>query len=113
MKLLFDQNISFRILRQIIVNFPESIHVKSVNLIDSDDFTIWKYAKRNSFTIVTQDSDFNDFAIAKGFPPKIIWLKTGNMSTNSFADLLIELKNEILEFIDNSEYGIFEIHKRK
>jgi len=113
MKLLFDQNISYRIVRLIKEYFPKSVHIKSVNLIDSDDIDIWEYAKTNDYIIVTQDSDFNDFVIAKGFPPKILWLKTGNMSTKDFADLLINMKIDIVEFIGNKDYGIFEIHKRK
>ena len=53
MKLLFDQNISFRILRQIIVNFPESIHVKSVNtslvMMKSYELTMIYDDKNNVF----------------------------------------------------------------
>ncbi|MCD4794844.1 MAG: DUF5615 family PIN-like protein [Bacteroidales bacterium] len=112
MKFLFDQNISFRIIKLIIDYFPESTHILNVNLINSSDKEIWDYAKMHNYIIVTQDSDFNDLAVTKGFPPKIIWLKIGNLPTQSFADLLIELKKEIIEFLNSTEYGIFEIHKR-
>jgi len=57
MKLLFDENISFRILREIQSLFPDSIHVNSSKLEDNRDITIWNYAKQNNFTIVTFDED--------------------------------------------------------
>jgi len=113
MRLLVDQNISFRILKLLKSSFPDSEHVKNVNLFNSDDKKIWDYARLNDYIIVTQDSDFNDFVVVKGFPPKIIWFKTGNMTTKDFAALLVELKNDIFEFYNNSEHGIFEIHKRR
>ncbi len=58
MKLLFDQNISFRLLRKIEVQFPEAKQVKEVGLENSTDMQIWEYAKVNHFTIVTFDADF-------------------------------------------------------
>jgi predicted nuclease of predicted toxin-antitoxin system len=75
MKLLFDQNISFRILNILPVSFFDSSHVKEEGLINSSDLEIWEYAKHNEFTIVSQVSDFNDINLLKGFPPKIIWTR--------------------------------------
>ena len=59
MKLLFDQNISFRILKKLSDFFADSSHVKTEGLINASDLEIWEYAKHNDFTIVSQDSDFN------------------------------------------------------
>ena len=78
MKLLFDQNISFRILNKHPDSFSDSSHVNAEGLMKASDPEIWEYAKHNEFTIVSQDSDFNDINLIKGFPPKIIWIKTGN-----------------------------------
>ena len=84
MKLLFDQNISFRILKYVPSEIMAS-HVKNEGLINAQDFEIWKFAKSNDYTIVTQDSDFNDLFLINGFPPKIIWFKTGNIKTIDIA----------------------------
>jgi len=77
--------------------FPDIEHVKKMGLEISDDNDLWKYAKDNSFIIITKDSDFNEKAIVKGFPPKIIWIKKGNCSTNeiekSLRNRFIEIKN--------------------
>ena len=63
MKLLFDQNISFRIVNKISHHFPESNQVRQLGLEDSTDIEIWNYAKKNGFTIVTFDTDFFDYSI--------------------------------------------------
>lgn len=85
MKLLFDENISFRLVNKIIDVFPEAKQVSALGLENTNDSDIWAYAKDNGFTIVTFDADFLDMAQVKGIPPKIIWLRTGNMTTEAIA----------------------------
>ena len=105
MKLLFDQNISFRIGKKIHSIFPESKQVRDLELEDASDIEIWEYAKRNSFVIVTFDADFADIASIKGCPPKIIWLRTGNMTTNNIVAILKKHQMILNEFVENAEYG--------
>jgi len=111
MKLLFDQNISFRILVKLSDSFYDSRHVKTEDLINVTDLEIWDYAKHNEFTIVSQDSDFNDINLIKGFPPKIIWIKTGNLNTDEIAELFEKHQLEIEEFLIDESLGCFEIFK--
>jgi predicted nuclease of predicted toxin-antitoxin system len=111
MKLLFDQNISFRILKKLSDSFLDSSHVKNESLINASDLEIWEYAKRNEFTIVSQDSDFNDINLIKGFPPKIIWIKAGNINTKEIASLLNNQRFQIEEFFVDDNLGCFEMFK--
>ena len=104
MKLLFDQNISFRLIKQISDVFPQAKQVKEVGLADHSDSEIWKFARKNNFTIVTFDSDFYDLSVIKGIPPKIIWLRIGNTSTNNITKVLIENQDLIQEFIQGPDY---------
>jgi predicted nuclease of predicted toxin-antitoxin system len=100
LKLLFDQNISPKIIKQLDGIFLEAKQVRHVGLEDASDAAIFDFAKANDFAIVTFDSDFVDLNVIRGIPPKIIWLKTGNMSTKAIALLLsrnIELIKEFLE----------------
>lgn len=113
MKLLFDQNISFRILNFLPEKYEGSTTVKHEDLINALDVDIWKFAKENGFTIVTQDSDFNDLNFLYGFPPKIIWIRTGNLKTQTIADILIDYSEEIEKFIHEDTLGCFEIIKLK
>ena len=104
MKLLFDQNISFRVLKKLDKIFSGSEQVKDLGLQDFSDKQIWNYAKENNFSIVTFDSDFFDLANLYGHPPKIIWLRTGNRKTNEIAELLISKSEIILDFLSNPIY---------
>ncbi len=76
MKLLFDQNISFRLTKKLQNYFPGSLHVSDCGLLDSEDQEIWEYARDHGFAIVTFDADFYDISIINGQPPKIIWITT-------------------------------------
>ncbi|MDR1222603.1 MAG: DUF5615 family PIN-like protein [Tannerella sp.] len=109
MKLLFDQNISFRILRLLPEDFAGCQQVRSVGLNDCNDVEIWRYAKQNGFTVVTFDADFFDISILKGFPPKIIWLRTGNLTTSDIAERIILNSLNIASFIDNPDQSCLEI----
>jgi len=72
MKLLFDQNISHRLISLIQDILPEARQVRQIGLENTSDKQIWEYAKEHDFTIVTFDGDFYDFSLVWGHPPKII-----------------------------------------
>jgi predicted nuclease of predicted toxin-antitoxin system len=108
MKLLFDQNISFRLLKRINDLFPDSKQVRELGLENSTDAEIFDYAKRHDFAIVTFDSDFCDLNTIRGFPPKIIWIKTGNTTTKNLA-ILLRKKSELIKLFLSEDYGCLEI----
>ena len=58
MKLLLDQNISRKLVDELEDLFPRLNHVYLLGLHKASDEKIWNYARKNGFTIVTQDSDF-------------------------------------------------------
>ena len=87
--------------------------VKFVQLISIDDAVIFKYAKDKDFAIVTFDEDYFTLSVLKGFPPKIIWLRTGNISTRNVEAILRSKRDTITNFLsDNREdaYGCLEIY---
>lgn len=88
MKLLFDQNLSHRLVSQLAIEFPASTHVRDVGLNTSSDPDVWKYAAANGFVIVSKDVDFQQRALLFGYPPKVIWVRIGNCSTGTVATLL-------------------------
>lgn len=104
MKLLFDQNISFRVTKTLQKHFNNCMHVSDCGLQDCEDADIWHYAKENDFAIVTFDSDFYDISLIDGHPPKIIWIRTGNLKTTELVDLIIDHKHVIKKFLDDADY---------
>lgn len=51
MKLLFDQNLSFRLIDVIATTFPDSKHVKDFDLVRAPDTDVWSFAQQNGFTL--------------------------------------------------------------
>ena len=82
MKLLFDQNLSPKLVNRLADLFPGSSHVQSAGLDAADDNQVWQYAKQNGFTIVTKDEDYNNLSVLRGWPPKVIWLQLGSCTTS-------------------------------
>ena len=107
MKLLLDQNISFRVVNLLTNSFEKVDHIKALGLIDASDIEIWSYALRYNYIIVTFDSDFIDLATLKGTPPKIIWLRFGNSSNLKIANKLPSNKEAINDFIINTNSEIY------
>ncbi|CAM3620208.1 DUF5615 domain-containing protein [Flavobacterium gelidilacus] len=104
MKLLFDQNVSFRIVKKIETFFPNSNQVGQLGIENNSDKQIWKYTKDNDFSVVTFDADFFEISNLKGHPPKIIWLRTGNLTTNNIIEILISKKEILIDFLQNPLY---------
>ncbi len=82
MRLLFDENLSRNLCSRLSDLFPASEQVCGVGLEHASDAEVWAYAKRNGLTIVTKDSDFHQMSFLFGAPPKVIWLRVGNCSTD-------------------------------
>ena len=90
MKLLFDQNLSPKLIVQLADLYPGSVHVEAVGLGTDLDSAVWNYARRNNCLIVTKDADFSEMGLLTGFPPKIIWIRRVNCSTKEIAKILRE-----------------------
>jgi predicted nuclease of predicted toxin-antitoxin system len=88
MKLLLDENLSPKLARSLQTLFPGSAHVEECGLAASGDEQIWRFAAENEFVIVSKDSDFYDRSALYGGPPKVVWLRVGNCSTEDIDALL-------------------------
>ncbi|HMK86789.1 MAG TPA: DUF5615 family PIN-like protein, partial [Steroidobacteraceae bacterium] len=80
-KLLFDENLSSRLVGALADQFPDSSHVNLVGLASATDQDIWAYARKHGFTVISKDDDFRSLSLVNGAPPKVIWLRIGNAST--------------------------------
>ncbi len=98
MKLLFDQNLSHRLVRALAVEYPHSDHVRDLGMKSAPDTEVWNYARSNGFTIVSKDSDFHQRSLLHGFPPKVIWVRLGNCTTAAVATVLREHLDDVEEF---------------
>jgi predicted nuclease of predicted toxin-antitoxin system len=109
MKILLDANISWKLTKTLSPIFGECLHVDNIDItIPAQDVDIWNYAKENEFIIITKDNDFVDLLEVKGYPPKIVLLKTGNNSSNALVQLLINSK-ELIQELNENDYGLLEL----
>ncbi|TAE28223.1 MAG: hypothetical protein EAZ92_08560 [Candidatus Kapaibacterium sp.] len=110
MKILLDQNISYRLVGRIQTVFPEVQHVKDIGLINENDYVVFMAAREASFdAVVTLDADFHYLWQQYGTPPKVIWLRVGNCSTALLADILLKNRSRIADFLTSTENDCLEI----
>lgn len=108
MKLLFDQNLSYRLPVRLADLFRGSTHVRTAGLDQAPDHLIWAHATANDYCIVSQDSDFAERSRLFGSPPKVIWLRCGNSTPAEIegilrrhADLIGELERDpALDYVE-------------
>lgn len=110
MKLLFDQNLSFKLCGRLADLFPDSDQVRSAGLESADDRVIWDFAKANAFTIVSKDSDFADMAALYGSPPKVIWLRCGNEPTDVIERKFREHADSLIAFEKDDDVACWQIY---
>lgn len=110
MKLLFDHNLSPRLVNRLADLFPESTHVYLLGMDRADDREVWNHAQNNGFTIVTRDSDYNEVLTLRGFPPKVIWVRRGNCSANEIEAMLRSHLTDIQALNDDPTLGILTLY---
>ncbi len=106
MKLLFDENLSPRLVALLANHFPDSSHIELLNMRGTTDHNIWDYSKDHEFAIVSKDNDFRQRAFLLGPPPKVIWLSVGNAGTQAIAALLRQSFQRIETFVANPDEGL-------
>jgi predicted nuclease of predicted toxin-antitoxin system len=108
-KLLFDQNLSHRLVTLLEDIFPDSEHVRNVGLKAADDLIVWEYAKANGFMVVSKDSDFHQRSLVLGHPPKVVWVRLGNCSTADVAALLRHYEETIKALADAAQVAFLSL----
>ena len=109
MKLLLDQNLSPRLGDRLHDLWTEVVHVREVGLAAADDSTVWAYARRHGFTIVSKDGDFSGRSVLYGAPPKVIWLAVGNCSTREIERYLRGRREDIEAFAAEPDTALLVI----
>ncbi len=110
MRILLDENLSFKLESKLKSVFPNLIHVSDIGLQGREGNNIFEFARNNSFdAIITNDEDYYWLSLLKGFPPKIIWLRLGNMTTENVVLTLTSKQVEIQNFLIDPDEICLEI----
>jgi predicted nuclease of predicted toxin-antitoxin system len=110
LKLLFDQNLSRKLVTHLGDVFPNASHLQLHGLAEKTDTEIWEFAKLNDFCIVTQDADFAERSRLYGSPPKVVWLRCGNMPTYQVEALIRAGQEAIQELLEQPTLHCLELN---
>jgi predicted nuclease of predicted toxin-antitoxin system len=110
MRILLDQNLSFKLANKLKPIFGDVFHIKDFDLLNTKDSVIWQFAKTNNYSIISFDSDFYDISILNGYPPKIIWIRTFDQTSKNIEAILINFQKQIIQFLsENDDNSCLEI----
>ena len=109
MKILFDENLSPRLVNRVADLYPDCAHVREVGLERAPDEAVWSYARANGFSIVTQDADFGEMSVLLDSPPKVIWLRRGNCSTGEIETILRRRYEAVVAFHNDPTEAVLSL----
>lgn len=111
MKLLFDENLSRKLVPRLKDLYTGSAHVVDFDLLQQTDHQIWQFAQREQFIIVSTDADFYELATTLGPPPKVIWLRRWRHPTKDAEHVLRREAVRVAEFAADPELGILVLDR--
>jgi predicted nuclease of predicted toxin-antitoxin system len=109
MKLLLDQNISYKAAKKLINYYPEVTQVGRLGMAQTEDAMIWQYALVNNYIIVTFDAYFQERNLISGNPVKVIWLRMENTATENVTRVLVNNFALVQQFFEADNYSCLEL----
>ena len=112
MRLLFDENLSRRLVRLLQADYPESAHVAPCGLATELDAAVFRYAAVQGFVLVTSNRDFAELSALHGAPPKVVWLRLRNASTQRVAQSLVQNLPALQALVEDPSKALLILHDR-
>jgi predicted nuclease of predicted toxin-antitoxin system len=76
--------------------------------IQPSDHDLWLHARQDDWVILTRDTDFFDRIILQGRPPKVIWVRLGNMRRSALEEHLLLHWPSITNMLESAD--LVEVH---
>jgi len=89
MRLLLDENISWRLPAYLRPHCTAVLHVQDIQLDSSPDTNIWRYARQHSYDVLTKDGDFLRLVLAEGFSPRVVAVQNAQVLVAKLAKFLL------------------------
>ena len=107
MRLLLDENVSWRLAAYLKPHCETVLHVRDLNLDNSPDTHIWRYARQQGFDLITKDEDFVRLVVAEGFPPRVVAVQNAQVPVRQLADFLLARLPQLRQFLgEQTEFGL-------
>lgn len=104
MKWVIDENLPFQIGRELAL---DDLHVTRIGEQITDG-ELWDHAKQHDMIILTRDTDFFDRFLLLGPPPKVVWIRPGNLTKQRMGDEMVRRWGTIESSIQ--KHDLVQIH---
>ena len=108
-RLFFDEPLSEALCDRVADIFPGSLHVRLLGHGGATDSIVWDLSRQHGCMVVSKDEDFHRLALLRGAPPKFIWIRLGNCTTDDVARLLRRRHGDIIQFDEQDEATVLEL----
>lgn len=103
MRFLVDTQLPAALARWLREGGHQAEHVLEVNLAQSKDLLIWRYAQKHGAVIVSKDEDFAEW-VRRGHPgPPVVWLRIGNSSKRALLAWLEPMLPLVVSKLEEGE----------
>lgn len=77
--------------------------VREAGLRDSDDGSIWHFAKSGDWIVVTKDEDFVGLCLGNISAPAVVWLRIGNCINSALFAWIEPRLPEVIRLLEQGE----------
>ena len=102
--LLIDENLPTRLAGAL------GIHAVHATLLGAQptDEALWLHARQENLVSLTRDADFFNMLVMHGSPPKVVWLRAGNLRRAELEVLMVRSWPKIEVLLEVAD--LVEIH---
>lgn len=106
MRLLLDENISWRLVAYLRPHCAAVVHVRDLSLDSSPDTSIWRYVREHGYDVLTKDEDFLRLVLAECFPPRVVAVQNAQVPVARLAEFLLAQLPQLRGFLgEQKEFG--------
>ena len=108
-RLFFNEPLSEAMCQTLADIFPDSLHIRLLGHGGAADTTVWDLARQHGCLVVSKYEDFHRLALLRGAPPKFVWIRLGNCTTDDVVQLLRRHHEDIIRFDGQNEATVLEL----
>jgi len=102
-RLVIDTQLPKMLARRLEQEGHKAQHVLDLDLAQSPDNDVWRYALENGAVIVSKDEDFAQWILSGRHGPKVVWLRIGNCTNAELVDWLLPVWPEVISALESGE----------
>ena len=89
MRLLVDENVSWRLAAYFRPQCEAVLHMRAIGLDESPDTSIWRCARQHGYNLLTKGEAFARPVLVETFPPRLVALQNAQVPVKALAKFLL------------------------